>query len=82
MSLTNAQYDEIMRGYQTRQLRNRRLTQERMDTVYKQLPQLKTIQDAIASTSVDAARKKIQDDGIGYDATMKTLADLKKEKDV
>ena len=80
MSLTNAQYDEIMRGYQTRQLCNRRLTQERIDAVYKRLPQLKSIQDAIASASVEAARKKLQDDAAGYTSAMKTLADLKEEK--
>ena len=29
MALSNAQYDEIMRGYQNRQLRNRHLTEEK-----------------------------------------------------
>ena len=82
MSLTNAQYDEIMRGYQSRQLHNRRLTQERIDAVYKRLPQLKTIQDEIASTSVDAARKKLHDDSTGYTTAMKKLADLKQEKEI
>ncbi len=80
MSLTNAQYDEIMRGYQSRQLRNRHLTQERLDAAYKRLPQLKTIQDAIASASVEAARKKLQDDIPGYDTAIQKLAVLKEEK--
>ena len=57
MALTNAQYDEIMRGYQTRQLKNRHITQERLETAYKQLPQLKIIQDNISSASVAALLK-------------------------
>lgn len=81
MALTNAQYDEIMRGYQTRQLKNRRITQERLETVYKQLPQLKIIQDNISSASVAAARAKLTDDPTGYKTAMENLARLKTEKE-
>ncbi|MBQ6844270.1 MAG: ATP-binding protein [Agathobacter sp.] len=80
MALTNAQYDEIMRGYQTRQLKNRRITQERLETVYKQLPQLKVIQDGISSASVTAARCRLTDDPSGYETAMKEIDTLKKEK--
>ena len=81
MALSNAQYDEIMRGYQSRQLRNRRLTQERLDEVYEKVPQLKTIQDNIASISVAAARNKLKDDMQGYDEAMSKIASLKEEKE-
>ncbi len=80
MALSNAQYDEIMRGYQSRQLQNRRLTSERMEEVYAKVPELKTINEAIASVSVEAARKKLDDDSISYNLLMKRLGDLKKEK--
>lgn len=81
MALTNAQYDEIMRGYQNRQLQNRHLTDARKNEVYKQVPQLKTIQNKIASASVEAARKKLEADFTGYAASMETIALLKKEKE-
>ena len=80
MALTNAQYDEIMRGYQSRQLHNRHLTQERLDAVYAKVPQLKSINDAIASLSVEAARKKLEDDNLSYQLLKKKIEDLRKEK--
>ena len=80
MSLTNAQYDEIMRGYQSRQLRNRYLTQERLDAIYAKLPQLKSINDTIASLSVEAARKKLDDDNLSYNLLKKKIEDLRVEK--
>ena len=80
MALSNAQYDEIMRGYQSRQLQNRHLTAKRMEEMSKQIPELKNINDSIASLSVEAARKKLNDDTIGYNLLKKELEELKKEK--
>lgn len=80
MALTNAQYDEIMRGYQNRQLHNRRIMQERLEAAYKQIPALKSINDNIASTSVEAARQKLEDDTIGYTVLKEKLEDLRQEK--
>ncbi len=81
MALTNAQYDEIMRGYQNRQLRNRHLTQAKLDDVFQKLPALKAINDTIASLSVDAARKKLEDDHLNYTILKSKIADLRKEKE-
>lgn len=80
MALTNAQYDEIMRGYQSRQLRNRHLTQERLEEVYAKVPELKSLNDNIASLSVEAARKKLDDDNLSFNLLKKKLTDLRKEK--
>ena len=80
MALSNAQYDEIMRGYQNRQLRNRHLTQERLDKVYTKVPQLKSINDQIASLSVEAARKKLADDSSGCELLKAKIEELKEEK--
>ena len=82
MALSNAQYDEIMRGYQNRQLSNRHLTQERQNAVFAKIPQLKSINDQIASLSVDAARKKLADDHNGYQLLKEKIKDLKEEKTV
>ena len=82
MAITNAQYDEIMRGYQQQQLHNRRLIQERIDEAHAKVPQLKFIQDEIASASVLAARKKLEGDTLGYQEAMDTITSLKREKEV
>ena len=80
MALSNAQYDEIMRGYQSRQLQNRHLTQERLDKVYTKIPQLKSINDQIAALSVEAARKKLSDDQLGCQIAKEKIEDLREEK--
>lgn len=80
MALSNAQYDEIMRGYQNRQLHNRHLTQERLEKAYIKIPELKSINKSIASLSVEAARKKLEDDTLGYNLLKEKIKDCRKEK--
>ena len=80
MALSNAQYDEIMRGYQSRQLHNRYLSHTRMEEAFAKIPELKTINENIASLSVEAARKKLDDDSLSYNLLKKKIDDLKKEK--
>ena len=59
MALTNTQYNSIMREYEQRQLKNRRLLSERIRHAYALSPRLKEINDEIASISVAAARQRI-----------------------
>ena len=80
MALSNAQYDEIMRGYQNRQLHNRHLTQKRLDHIYATIPQLKSINEQIATRSVEAARKKLEDDIPSYHLLKKEIENLRNEK--
>ena len=82
MALSNAQYDEIMRGYQSRQIANHHFTQERQSKVYAKVPQLKSINEQIASLSVEAARKKLEDDNLSYQLLKKKIEDLRKEKGI
>jgi DNA replication protein DnaC len=72
MALTNAQYDEIMRGYEERQIRNRHLTQDRQESAYARIPALKDIDNKIAEISVKSARKML-------DGNSSALAELKAE---
>ncbi len=62
MGISNAQYDEIMRTYQQRQLHNRRVLEERVQRAYAQDPRLKEINDAIADISVSSARQLLGGD--------------------
>ncbi len=80
MALSNAQYDEIMRGYQSRQLHNQRLHMEREKEVYAKIPTLKRLEDTIAEISVDAVRKKLDGDSTVYGRLKANLADLRIQK--
>ena len=50
MALSNAQYNEIMRDYERRQLDNRYLTASRLEEAFKRSPRLREIDKEIAST--------------------------------
>ena len=50
MSLTNMQYDEIIRSYNRQQFENKRMQTERINTAYDKIPRLKEINDEISSS--------------------------------
>lgn len=50
MALTNAQYDEIMRGYEQRQTENRHRLELRTKEIYEKEPRLTLLDDEISST--------------------------------
>ena len=80
MALSNAQYDEIMRGYQERQLANRHLTQKRQEALYAQIPSLKEIDDQIAQISVESARRMLDGDSSALASLKANLAGLRAQK--
>ena len=43
MALTNAQYDEIMRGYDKRQLQNKYIHDKRIEEAYRKAPRLREL---------------------------------------
>ena len=80
MALTNVQYDEIMRGYHARQIKNTHITQERLAWAYEKEPKLKEMDEAIASLSVEAARKRLDGNMEAYKETKRNLSDLRAQK--
>ena len=56
MPLTNTQYDTILRQYQEKQIRNKRLQDSRIREAYARLPRLAEIDSDIASLSLKKAR--------------------------
>ena len=64
MALTNAQYDEIMRGYEQRQTENRHRLELRTKEIYEKEPRLTLLDDEISSTSYPFAKGKIRSDRI------------------
>lgn len=80
MALSNAQYDEIMRGYQKKQLQNKDLERKRLALWYKKVPALKEIDDAIASCSILYAGKILNGEANAKSDYKKELSSLKEQK--
>lgn len=67
MALSNAQYDELMRTYEQRQLDNEHALRKRYETARSMIPELSALDDAISSVSVRKARLLLdgQEDALG-----------------
>lgn len=78
MALENIQYDEIMREYDRRRHRSRRLQEERREQAYRLVPRLKEIQNTIASLSAGRIHallgKGSRDDNAVYQKKLEALA--------
>lgn len=61
MSLTNMQYDAIIRSYQRRQLQNKREQNERIREIYTRYPRIKEIKDEIAAISLKITKTLLLD---------------------
>ena len=61
MSLTNMQYDEILRSYNRIQLENRRNQTERIALIYDKIPRIKEINDEISSMSLKTTKLLLED---------------------
>ena len=59
MSLSKEQYDRIMRGYQEQQTRNYHELSKRREKIYTLIPEYRSLEDAVASSSVERARMLI-----------------------
>lgn len=80
MSLTNTQYDTLMRGYQARQTENQHRIEQRQQEVYTACPELKDVEDSIASISVKRARMLLDGDESALSALRQELNGLMKQK--
>lgn len=67
MSLTNMQYDEIIRSYNRISLKNKRAQKERIAQINKAVPRIREIHDEITSLSVDTAKLLLQKESLAPD---------------
>lgn len=81
MALSNSQYDEIIRGYEARQLRSRHLLDERIQSAYREFPRLREIDHAIASCSVEHAKRLLDGDSDALAALNARIAGYRHEKE-
>ncbi len=80
MPLSNTQYDEIIRTYDARQLRNKREQEKKLRYAYQKIPRLREIDDAIASCSVTQAKKMLDGDALALSDLKAKIADYRAEK--
>lgn len=80
MSLTNAQYDEIMRQYNQKQLRAHEQAMQRKHEIYSLDPRLAQIDARIASVSVSRARNFIEGNSEALLGLENEIADLSAQK--
>lgn len=62
MPLSNRQYDEILRSYEEKQLRNRHILGKRTEEVYATIPQYRALEDSVSSFSIAQGKKLIDGD--------------------
>ena len=82
MALSNSQYDEIIRTYDARQLKNQHLREAKIRNAYERLPRLKEIDDAIASCSVAHAKRLLDGDESALAGLAAQLAAYRSERAV
>ncbi|MGN0297909.1 MAG: ATP-binding protein [Lachnospiraceae bacterium] len=82
MSLNNSQYDAIMREYQQQQLQNEHDRRKRCQHIYAQIPRIREIDETIAASSAEQARKRIMGDTNALIQLRKTVSQLHEEKEV
>ena len=67
MPLQNYQYDTIMREYNRRQARNRRIQEEHLAEAYEKIPRLREIDEEVATLSARKARALISRQEVGIE---------------
>ncbi len=82
MALSNSQYDSIIREYGRQQLQNKHEQDKRVAEIYKVLPAIKELDNAISTTAVDSARKMLAGDGEALSRMKAALADLREQKEI
>lgn len=80
MSLTNTQYDEIMRSYQDRQLRRRHLIEDRKKEIAALSPRMADLDAQIAHQSVSRARRLLNGDTHALSGAGEEIAALTAQK--
>ena len=80
MAINNSQYGEIMRAYQSVQLRNRSIQKQRREEVIGRAPRLKEIENEISSRSIAAARKRLGGDTKAQQSLHREIEELCRER--
>lgn len=80
MPLSNTQYDEIIREYHAKQIKNQRMVDDHVKEAYKKSRRLKTIDDAISSCSLAQAKKLLNGDAAALTSLRSQIGAFRKER--
>lgn len=80
MSLTNAQYDQILHQYEMKQLHNRREAEHKLAYVYDHIPGYRDLDDSVAALSVAQGKKLLSGDEDAMEDLRDILAELSGRK--
>ena len=80
MALTNSQYDQIMRSYETKQRNARLRLEEKKEAVYAAVPALKELDDTIAAFSVRQAHLLLDGDENALGTLKEQLSKARKKR--
>lgn len=78
MSLNNIQYDAIMRHYEEIREQHRHEQEERIARIYREIPEIRQIDEQVAAESVSSTRRRLsgdESDPSGYHQTIKALGE-------
>lgn len=82
MSLSNSQFDAIMRTYQQQQLKNRHEQEARQAEVYEKIPAISELEGSIGSCAVKSAKRLLSGDQGALRELREELANLREQKEI
>ena len=80
MALSNSQYEQLIHTYEQRQLDNEYRLRRHYEKAYLQIPELKEIDDEIASLSVEKAKRLLDGDDSALTSLKEKLSELSDRK--
>lgn len=80
MSLSNAQYEEIIREYERTRDDNRRLLESRREQIYRELPGCRELDESVGRLSTAAARLMLAGDDSAVTTLQAQLADISRRR--
>lgn len=80
MSLSNSQYESIIRTYEEKQNRNRRLLEQRRAYVYEHVDGYREMEDSVSSLSVEQGKKLLNGDSSALEELKRLLGALSDAK--
>ena len=80
MALTNAQYDAIMHEYEERRYLHRQELEERLQSVYENVPGYKELDDETATASADFGRRRLAGEMLDRSDLRRQLDEIARQK--
>ncbi len=80
MALTNSQYDTIIKGFEAKQTKNRRLLEERTAYVYSHVEGYKELDKSVSSVSIAQGKKLLDGDDNALAELKCTIRELSERK--